>query len=145
MNLLFFLTPKGKVAYIYDDFTLRQTLEKMEYHRYSAVPILTREGKYVGTITEGDLLWAIKNRYSLNFKEAENTPILEIPRRMDNLPVSADTEIEDLIVKALNQNFVPVTDDRGIFIGLITRKDIMRYFAQAVHNLPLRADADGNQ
>ena len=145
MNLLFFLTPKGKVAYIYDDFTLRQTLEKMEYHRYSAVPILTREGKYVGTITEGDLLWAIKNRYSLNFKEAENTPILEIPRRMDNLPVSADTEIEDLIIKALNQNFVPVTDDRGIFIGLITRKDIMRYFAQTVHNLPLRADADGNQ
>lgn len=141
MNLLFFLTPKGKVAYIYDDFTLRQTLEKMEYHRYSAVPILTREGKYVGTITEGDLLWAIKNRYSLNFKEAENTPILEIPRRMDNLPVSADTEIEDLIIKALNQNFVPVTDDRGIFIGLITRKDIMRYFAQTMHNLPVRANA----
>lgn len=145
MNLLFFLTPKGKVAYIYDDFTLRQTLEKMEYHRYSAVPILTREGKYVGTITEGDLLWAIKNRYSLNFKEAENTPILEIPRRMDNLPVSADTEIEDLIIKALNQNFVPVTDDRGIFIGLITRKDIMRYFAQTVHNLPVRANAGVEQ
>ena len=145
MNLLFFLTPKGKVAYIYDDFTLRQTLEKMEYHRYSAVPILTRAGKYVGTITEGDLLWAIKNRYSLNFKEAENTPILEIPRRMDNLPVSADTEIEDLIIKALNQNFVPVTDDRGIFIGLITRKDIMRYFAQTMHNLPVRANAGVEQ
>ena len=145
MNLLFFLTPKGKVAYIYDDFTLRQTLEKMEYHRYSAVPILTREGKYVGTITEGDLLWAIKNRYSLNFKEAENTPILEIPRRMDNLPVSADAEIEDLIIKALNQNFVPVTDDRGIFIGLITRKDIMRYFAQTMHNLPVRANAGVEQ
>ena len=145
MNLLFFLTPKGKVAYIYDDFTLRQTLEKMEYHRYSAVPILTREGKYVGTITEGDLLWAIKNRYSLNFKEAENTPILEIPRRMDNLPVSADTEIEDLIIKALNQNFVPVTDDRGIFIGLITRKDIIRYFAQTRHNLPVRANAGVEQ
>ena len=145
MNLLFFLTPKGKVAYIYDDFTLRQTLEKMEYHRYSAVPILTREGQYVGTITEGDLLWAIKNRYSLNFKEAENTPILEIPRRMDNLPVSADTEIEDLIIKALNQNFVPVTDDRGIFIGLITRKDIMRYFAQTMHNLPVRANAGVEQ
>lgn len=63
MNVLFFLTPKSKVAYIYDDFTLRQTLEKMEYHRYSAVPLLTREGKYVGTITEGDLLWSIKNKW----------------------------------------------------------------------------------
>lgn len=140
MNVLFFLTPKSNVAYIYDDFSLRQTLEKMEFHRYSAVPILTREGKYVGTITEGDLLWAIKNKYSLNFKEAENTPVMEISRRMDNLPVSADTEVEDLIIKALNQNFVPVTDDRGIFIGLVTRKDIMRYFAEKMHaSIPQQA------
>ncbi|HJA36365.1 MAG TPA: CBS domain-containing protein [Firmicutes bacterium] len=139
MNVLFFLTPKSKVAYIYDDFTLRQTLEKMEYHRYSAVPLLTREGKYVGTITEGDLLWSIKNKYSLNFKEAESTPIMEIPRRMDNLPVTADTEVEDLIIKALNQNFVPVTDDRGMFIGIVTRKDIMRYFAEQMRNCRLHS------
>lgn len=138
MNVLF-LTPKSKVAYIYDDFTLRQTLEKMEYHRYSAVPLLTREGKYVGTITEGDLLWSIKNKYSLNFKEAESTPIMEIPRRMDNLPVTADTEVEDLIIKALNQNFVPVTDDRGMFIGIVTRKDIMRYFAEQMRNCRLHS------
>ena len=139
MNVLFFLTPKSKVAYIYDDFTLRQTLEKMEHHRYSAVPLLTREGKYVGTITEGDLLWSIKNKYSLNFKEAESTPIMEIPRRMDNLPVTADTEVEDLIIKALNQNFVPVTDDRGMFIGIVTRKDIMRYFAEQMRNCRLHS------
>ena len=139
MNVLFFLTPKSKVAYIYDDFTMRQTLEKMEYHRYSAVPLLTREGKYVGTITEGDLLWSIKNKYSLNFKEAESTPIMEIPRRMDNLPVTADTEVEDLIIKALNQNFVPVTDDRGMFIGIVTRKDIMRYFAEQMRNCRLHS------
>ena len=56
MNLLFFLTPKQDVAFIYDDFTLRQTLEKMEYHRYSSIPVLTRRGEYAGTITEGDLL-----------------------------------------------------------------------------------------
>ncbi|WP_458861785.1 CBS domain-containing protein [Acidaminobacterium chupaoyuni] len=133
MNILFFLTPKSKVAYIYDDYTLRQTLEKMEHHRYSAVPILTRSGAYLGTITEGDLLWAIKNKYSLNFKEAESLSIMEVSRRMDNEPVSAETEIEDLLSKAMNQNFVPVTDDRGIFIGIITRKDIMRYFSQKLY------------
>lgn len=65
---------------------------------------------------------------------------MEISRRMDNLPVSADTEVEDLIIKALNQNFVPVTDDRGIFIGLVTRKDIMRYFSEKMHSaLPQQA------
>ena len=30
--------------------------------KYSAVPIISRQGTYVGTITEGDLLWYIKNQ-----------------------------------------------------------------------------------
>ena len=130
MNVLRFLTPKSNVAYIYDDFTLRQTLEKMEFHRYSAIPIINRAGEYVGTLTEGDLLWAIKNQYSLNLKEAENVPITQVPRRMVNEPVTADTSMEELISVALNQNFVPVIDDRGVFIGIVTRKEIMRYFQE---------------
>ena len=130
MNVLRFLTPKSNVAYIYDDFTLRQTLEKMEFHRYSAIPIINRAGEYVGTLTEGDLLWAIKNQYSLNLKEAENVPITQVPRRMDNEPVTPDTSMEELIYVALNQNFVPVIDDRGVFIGIVTRKEIMRYFQE---------------
>ena len=130
MNVLFFLTPKSQVAYIYDDFTIRQTLEKMEFHRYSAIPILNRKEGYVGTLTEGDLLWALKQQYDLDFEEAENIPITQVPRRMDNLPVSADTDIEDLIGKA---------DDRGSFIGLVTRKDIMRYFAETTHLTALQA------
>ena len=42
MNILFFLTPKSEVAFIYDDQTLRQALEIMEYHRYTAVPIIDK-------------------------------------------------------------------------------------------------------
>ena len=72
MNLLFFLTPKAEVAYLYDDFTLRQAIEKMEYHRYSSIPILNRKGEYVGTITEGDILWAVKRNYNLNLQDAED-------------------------------------------------------------------------
>lgn len=79
MNLLFFLTPKAEVAYLYDDFTLRQAIEKMEYHRYSSIPILNRKGEYVGTITEGDILWAVKRNYNLNLQDAEDMPIMEHP------------------------------------------------------------------
>ena len=86
MNILFFLTPKSEVAHICEEDTLRQALEKMEFHRYSAVPVLTRGGKYMGTITEGDLLWGIKNRFDLNLKEAESVPVTAIPRRADYLP-----------------------------------------------------------
>ena len=66
MNIMFFLTPKSNVAYIYDDYSLRQALEKMEYHQYSAIPMIDRRGHYVGTLTEGDLLWYIKGRATLH-------------------------------------------------------------------------------
>lgn len=128
MNILFFLTPKSEVAYIYEDESLRQALEKMEYHKYSAVPVINRHGKYVGTITEGDMLWGIKNKLHLSLKEAEHVAVTVIDRRSDNRPVYASSNMEDLIDKALNQNFVPVVDDQKNFIGIITRKDIIWYF-----------------
>ena len=129
MNILFFLTPKSEVAYIHDDESLRQVLEKMEYHKYSAVPIISRQGTYVGTITEGDILWYIKNQLDLNLQEARRILITNVPRRSDNTPVSIDSNMEDLLDKAMKQNFVPVLDDKKSFIGIVTRKDIMKYFA----------------
>lgn len=127
MNILFFLTPKSDVAFIYDDETLRQALEKMEYHKYSAVPIISRTGKYIGTITEGDMLWGIKNQYDLSLRDSEHISVSTIKRRADNTPVYINATMEDLIDKALNQNFVPVVDDQKNFIGIITRKDIISY------------------
>ena len=93
MNILFFLTPKSEVAYIYEDYTMRQALEKMEYHRYSSIPIINKDGKYVGTITEGDLLWTIKNELSLDLRAIEDIPITDVKRRKDNRPVSIDANI----------------------------------------------------
>ncbi len=127
MNILFFLTPKKDVAYLTDDMTLRQVLEKMEHHRYTCVPMLDRYGQYVGTVTEGDLLWAVKNQYNLSLKNAEEISILDVKRRRDYEPVNINARIEDIVFVAMGQNFVPVVDDRGAFIGIVTRKDIMRY------------------
>ena len=128
MNILFFLTPKSDVAYIHDDESLRQALEKMEHHKYAAVPVVSRQGRYVGTLTEGDLLWYIKNQLDLSLQDAERISVMAVPRRSDNYPVNADCRMEDLMDKALNQNFVPVLDDEQSFIGIVTRKDIMKYF-----------------
>ena len=127
MNLLFFLTPKAEVAYLYDDFTLRQAIEKMEYHRYSSIPILNRKGEYVGTITEGDILWAVKRNYNLNLQDAEDMPIMSIPRKRDNKCVSVDTDMEERIAAAMRQNFVPVIDGKNSFIGLIKRNSIIQF------------------
>ena len=127
MNILFFLKPKSELAYIFDYHTVRQALEIMEYHKYSSVPILNKEGKYVGSITEWDLLWGLKRKGILNIKEAEDVSIMKIDRRLDYQCVTAKSNMEDLIGKAMEQNFVPVVDDQQHFIGMITRRDIIGY------------------
>ncbi len=126
-NILFFLTPTAMCAYLYADFTIRQAMEKMEVASYAAIPILDRHGAYRGTLTEGDLLWAMKNLCQMDMRQAESRRIMEISRRKDNLPVQITTSMQDLIERASQQNFVPVVDDYGAFIGLITRKAIIQY------------------
>ena len=127
MNILFFLKPKGELSYLYDDYTLRQSVEKLERSGFTAVPMINRKGEYVGTITEGDILWTLKNRFSLDLKEAESVPIQAVKRRMRVEPISINSNMEDLVSKAMNQNFVPVIDDKKIFIGIVTRKDIIEF------------------
>ena len=132
MNVLFCLTPKEKVAYIYHDYTIRQALEKMQIYRYNTIPILDRNGKYVGTLSEGDLLWYIKE-HQLSFNKTEQVPINKVPRNKDNVSVPINTNMEDIIDVATRQNFVPVLDDFGAFIGIITRKEIFNYMVKQMN------------
>ena len=112
MNILFFLTPKEDVAHVEETDTMRQVLEKMEHHGYTAIPLLGVEGKYIGTITEGDLLWFLKDRNFPDLKLLEDMPITSIERRRDNQAVKIDESMENLFDKVMNQNFVPVVDDK---------------------------------
>jgi len=130
MNIAFFLVPKNEVIYLPANSTMRQALEKMEYHSYTAVPLIDERGKYAGTITEGDLLWKMKNTPGLTFAATEQVMIKEIPLRINNVSVRVNTEMEGLISLAIVQNFVPVVDDGDIFIGIIRRREIIEYYAK---------------
>ncbi len=129
-NILFFLTPKAMCAFLYDDYSVRQALEKMESAGYAALPILSKRGEYRGTLTEGDLLWALKNLCYMDIRQAESRRIMEITRRKDNIPVRVTTDMKDLVQRASSQNFVPVVDDKDTFIGIVTRSAIIKYCSQ---------------
>lgn len=130
MNILFFLTPKEEVAHVEEDDSLRQVVERLEYHGYSAIPLLSRDGKYIGTITEGDLLWEMKDRDFPDVHRMEKIKITDVPRRRDNEAVNVLESMENLYYKITNQNFVPVVDDNQTFIGIVTRKDVLVYLAK---------------
>lgn len=132
MNILFFLTPKASCEVLYDDESIREALERMELSGFASLPIIRKEdGVYQGTLTDGDLLWALKNRCGFDLKEAQTHSIMEIKHKKDYQPVSVSTDMNDLLQKALDQNFVPVVDDRGTFIGIVTRRSILAQYVAA--------------
>ena len=135
MNVLFFLKPKLSVAYIYDTNTVRQGLEKMKHYGYTAIPVIDREGHYVGTVTEGDFLWKLTEENAWETHAQERLNVRDIMQRSHNPPVNVNASLEDLLQQAMNQNFVPVVDDLGSFIGIVTRRDIMQYYYRMIHSM----------
>jgi len=132
MKVAFFLIPKSEVVYLTPKTTMRQALERMERHSYAAVPLIDEKGCYAGTVTEGDLLWKIKNTPGLGLNGIEKLMLKDIKLHSKNRPVRIDSRIVDLLSLASEQNFVPVVDDQGIFIGIVRRREIIEYCAELI-------------
>ncbi|MCD9025241.1 CBS domain-containing protein [Cohnella silvisoli] len=132
MEISSFLFPKAKVAYITTSMSMQEAMEHLEHHQYSAIPIIDSEGKYVGTLSEGDLLWKLKNTPGLNFDNMNQVPVTEFKKRIRNECVSINAQMDDMLALAADQNFVPVVNDDLVFIGIIRRKDIIEYYTRNI-------------
>lgn len=130
INIAFFLIPKKEVVFLPETCTMRQAIERMEYHGYTAVPVIDQQGKYVGTLTEGDLLRMLKRTPGLTFEDTGKIPLCDIPRKTQINPVRIAAKIDDLFSLAATQNFVPVVDDEGVFIGIVRRREIIDYLTR---------------
>ncbi len=133
MNIAFFLKPKSEVTYLYDDMPLPEALHIMQCHGYSSVPVINREGSYLCAVSEGDFLWSFAQTDGdcLKFSSAKSAGekrVGEILQKRRNPSAHINTPIETLLLRTAEQNFVPIVDDRGIFIGIVTRRNVINYF-----------------
>ncbi len=127
MNIFRFIIPKSLVEYITADSTVRQGLEKMRFHRYVAIPVLDGEGHYLGTLRNDDVLHYFLGKGTFDMRMAEETVVSEIIDANYLKPLYHTATPEELFELVKEHNFVPVVDDRGCFIGIILRRDVMNY------------------
>jgi CBS domain-containing protein len=131
-SISFFLIPKQEVVFINNSATMRQAIEKMEHHGYSAIPVIDEKGRYVKTLTEGDFLRRIKNRTGVIVEDMNSIKVADIECRNKNKPVSISSSMGDMLEIALMQNFAPVVDDEKIFIGIVRRREIIEFFVNRI-------------
>ena len=129
MNIAFFLTPKNNVAFLTMGDSLRQGIEKLRHYGYTALPVIKETGEYAGYISEGDFLRSIFNIGTIDMADLEDISIDDSVHK-DDFSVRITASMEDLLSTILEHNFVPVVDDRGMFMGIVTRRAVLKYFSK---------------
>ncbi len=128
MNVLMLIRPKKEVAYIYEKNTIRQGMTKMRAHGYTAIPVLSDDGKFVGVVSEGDFLWYQIDNGFADEKTGEKHFVKDIIRKDFSPAARISITMDELLDRVMHQNFVCLTDDFDSFIGIVTRQDVIRYF-----------------
>ena len=131
MNIMKLIVPKSMTSFLEEDCTLRQGLEKMRYHGYTAIPVLNSEGEYVGTLSEGDFLWSVVDRDDFSMRAQEDVRISEILKHDALPPLRIDAGMAQIVMDIMERNFAPVVDDRNKFVGIVTRRDVLRYLSDS--------------
>ncbi len=129
MNILRFVIPKSLVVHLYDDATVRQALEKMRFHKYTAVPVIEKNGRYLGTLHNDDIFAYFLESGDFNKKSAQKDAIRDIIDPAYSRPLLHSADMYELIDRVKEHNFVPIVDDRGCFIGIILRRDVLNFLS----------------
>lgn len=130
MNIMMLVVPKSVTSYIDCDSTLRQALEKMRYHGYTALPVLNAAGEYAGTVSEGDFLWSMTDRGEFFMRDQEEIRVADILKEDKFPPLRIDSGMAQVILDLMERNFAPVVDDRGKFVGIVTRRDLLKFLSE---------------
>ena len=131
-SIISLLTPKKITFFLLNTSTIRQALEKFDAHKFTVVPLIDEEGHYVGTLSEGDVLRFIKNQTNFNLKLAENMMVKDIDHYRPYQSVKIDALISEVFALSLEQNFIPVVDDKDVYIGIIKRKEVIKYLSDKI-------------
>lgn len=132
-NILALLTPKNQLVYLEHNMTLRQAIEKMRVHRFTVIPVIDSEtGVYVGSVAEGDLLYNLIKEETISIRDLEDKYVTDIIRPKFMPAMKVDTSLKELVDLITIQNYVPIVDDRGILMGIVTRKSAMKYLIEKI-------------
>ena len=130
MNIFSLMVPKSLVVCVDADSTVRQALEKMKFHRYVAVPVVDSDGVYVGTLRNDDVFKYFHESGSFDYKSAERDKVVSILDTAYAKPLYHNATFDEMIEGVSEHNFVSVVDDRGCFIGMILRRDVLNFLSE---------------
>lgn len=126
--------PAEQVAVLEEDHTLAHALLVLTHVRYSVIPVVNRENKLTGLISLAMILHAIAGLNELDMNQLHHLRVVEA-MKTDFSVITEQTEIEVVLNELIDQSFLCITNEERDFLGIVTRKEILKRVNYLVHEL----------
>ena len=127
-----FLTPARNLAVLIDTHNVDHAILVLSQISYTRVPVVTDQMKYVGTISLTDILsYQMKLDYS---DEVFSSMDIVHMTKTDGERLGKDYTVTEVLHKLVEESFLPVVSEDGVFEGIITRKSILKAINSLMHN-----------
>jgi CBS domain-containing protein len=136
---------------------LVQAIRLMTQHKISGLPVVERDGRIVGMLTEGDLLrrvetgtageapvWLVgalmPGREARKYTQTHGRSVGDVMTR-DVITVQADMTLSEAVglMQRRHVKRLPVVQD-GKLLGIVSRADLVRQVGEALSDTPASAD-----
>ncbi len=129
-----FLTPADKLAVIIDSHNMDHAKLLLSHMSYSRVPVVTEDNRFVGTIGLNEI---IKYQAEHELTDEELQQDISLIAKRDVATVKENYELADVLRKLIDESFLPVLGEGDVFLGIITRKSILKAINALVHSFDI--------
>lgn len=129
-----FLIVADNVATLSEDNTLEHALLVLTNIGYSRIPVLNKQGQLMGQISLDQVVSQMFDIESLNPEKLEGMTVGEVMDRQA-CSIQMPFNIEKILNQLVDFNFIPVVDKQDVFLGIVTRKEILKSVNYLAHEL----------
>ena len=132
-----FLIPADNVATLLYNHPLEHAMLILTNVGYSKIPVLDSEDHLVGLISLADIMQGISGLTGFDMKLLETLSVADV-MEVKVPKMTAKDDLETLLRRSVNEPFLPYVDKDNVFLGIFTRKAILKSVNHMVHELESR-------
>ena len=129
-----FIIPATRIAFVEDDNPLYHAFLILTKVKYSKIPVLDRKSRVVGLLSLAMITDKMMTTDSITLEPLNQLKVRDVMQIEFDKINFAQTTLETQLHLLVDNAFLPVIDDYGVFQGLLTRREWIKAFNYVAHN-----------
>lgn len=130
-----YMISEDNVAHVMEDNTALHAALILVSVGYNSIPVLNKENQFLGTISLADILSNLFEVEADSYQEYLSNIQVKTIMNYDAKAVKYPYAIEEMMHQLVNQNYVAVVGENEQFIGILTRKELLKAINYLAHEL----------